>query len=122
MVNDVIAATAANVENAAVTSADEVRAAGRTLGGFSPELAGEERELKRFMYTNLYHHPEQLAAAEAANRIVADLFAASAADPGLIADDWSARLPGQLCATNRHLGAHIVGRPDPSPTHSSPGI
>src|SRR3546814_7042159 len=47
MVNDVIAATAANVENAAVTSADEVRAAGRTLGGFSPELAGEERELDR---------------------------------------------------------------------------
>src|SRR3546814_3798509 len=106
MVNDVIAATAANVENAAVASADEVRAAGRALGGFSAELAGEERELKRFMYTNLYHHPEQLAAAEAANRIVADLFAAYAADPQLMGDDWSARLPGDDRKSTRLNSSH----------------
>ncbi|HKX89052.1 MAG TPA: dNTP triphosphohydrolase, partial [Sphingopyxis sp.] len=62
MVNDVIAATEANVADAGVASVGEVRAAGRTLGGFSPELAAQERELKRFMYANLYHHPEQLAA------------------------------------------------------------
>ena len=112
MVNDVIAATAANVSDAGVASADEVRAAGRTLGGFSPELAAAERELKRFMYANLYHHPEQLAAAEAANRVVADLFAAYAADPRLMGDDWSARLPGEICATNRHIGDYIAGMTD----------
>ena len=64
------------------------------------------------MYTNLYHHPEQLAAAEAANRIVADLFAAYAADPGLMGDDWSARLPGEICATTRHIGDYIAGMTD----------
>src|SRR3546814_12032565 len=111
MVNDVIAATAANVENAAVTSADEVRAAGRTLGGFSPELAGEERELKRFMYTNLYHHPAPLAAAEAANRIDPDLFAAYAAAPGPMGDHWSAPLPGALTPTNRPHRGYIRGSP-----------
>ena len=112
MVNDVIAATAANVADVGVASAEEVRAAGRTLGGFSPELAAQERELKRFMYTNIYHHPEQLAAAEAANRVVADLFAAYAADPRLMGDDWSARLPHEECATNRHIGDYIAGMTD----------
>ena len=63
MVNDVIAATTANVADAGVASADEVRAAGRVLGGFSAGLAADERELKRFMYANLYHHADQLAAA-----------------------------------------------------------
>src|SRR3546814_11934509 len=91
---------------------DEVRAAGRTLGGFSPELAAQERELKRFMYQNLYHHPEQLAAAEAANRVVADLFAAYAANPRLMGDDWSARLPHEICATTRHIGDYIAGMTD----------
>lgn len=112
MVNDVIAATAANVADAGVASADEVRAAGRTLGGFSGELAAAERELKRFMYKNLYHHPEQLAAAEGANKVVGELFTAYATDPRLMGDDWAARLPGEECATNRHIGDYIAGMTD----------
>lgn len=112
MVNDVIAATTANVADAGVTSADEVRLAGRTLGGFSPELAAAERDLKRFMYANLYHHPEQLAAAEAANRVIARLFDAYAADPRLMGADWSARLPHEKGATVRHIGDYIAGMTD----------
>src|SRR3546814_7322953 len=76
MVNDVIAATQGNVAEAGVASVDEVRAAGRTLGGFSPELAAKERDLKRFMYANLYHHPMQVAAADAAQQVISRLFAA----------------------------------------------
>src|SRR3546814_11977797 len=98
MVNDVIAATAANVADAGVASADEVRAAGRALGGFSAELAGEERGLKRFMYTKLYHHPEQPADAEAANRNVDDLFAAYSDDAHLMGDEWPGRVrTGVVC-------------------------
>jgi len=112
MVNDVIAATEANVVEAGVASVEDVRAAGVPLGGFSAELSAEERELKRFMYANLYHHPEQIAAAEAANQVVGQLFAAYADDPRLMGADWSARLPGEECATNRHIGDYIAGMTD----------
>ena len=112
MVNDVIAATAANVADAGVASVDEVRAAGRTLGGFSAELAAKERDLKRFMYLNLYHHPEQLAAAEGASRVVARLFDAYRADPRLMGADWSSRLPDTETATARHIGDYIAGMTD----------
>ena len=95
-----------------MASVEEVRAAGRTLGGFSAELAAQERDLKRFMYANLYHHPEQIAAAEAANQVVGRLFAAYADDPRLMGADWSARLPGEECATNRHIGDYIAGMTD----------
>ncbi|MET0241514.1 MAG: deoxyguanosinetriphosphate triphosphohydrolase [Sphingobium sp.] len=112
MVNDVIAATTANVAAAGVTSVADVRAAGRTLGGFSDELAGKERDLKRFMYANLYHHPDQLAAADAANQVIARLFAAYADRPRLMGADWSARLPHEKCATVRHIGDYIAGMTD----------
>ncbi|ALH81173.1 deoxyguanosinetriphosphate triphosphohydrolase [Sphingopyxis macrogoltabida] len=112
MVNDVIASTQANVAAAGVASVEEVRAAGRPLGGFSAGLAAEERELKRFMYTNLYHHPEQLAAAGAASEVIGRLFAAYADDPRLMGEDWSSRLPGEEGATVRHIGDYIAGMTD----------
>jgi dGTPase len=112
MVNDVIAATKAHVADAGVTSVADVRAAGRTLGGFSDELAGKERDLKRFMYANLYHHPEQVAAAEAANQVIARLFTAYADTPRLMGADWSERMPRENCATVRHIGDYIAGMTD----------
>ncbi|WP_411341311.1 deoxyguanosinetriphosphate triphosphohydrolase [Sphingopyxis sp. J-6] len=112
MVNDVIASTQANVAEAGVASVEEVRAAGRPLGGFSAGLAAEERELKRFMYANLYHHPEQLAAAAAASEVIGRLFAAYADDPRLMGEDWSSRVPGEEGATVRHIGDYIAGMTD----------
>ncbi|MDZ3832632.1 MAG: deoxyguanosinetriphosphate triphosphohydrolase [Sphingopyxis sp.] len=112
MVNDVIAATRANVEQAGAQSVEDVRAAGRTLGGFSAELEAKERDLKRFMYANLYHHPSQLAAAEAASQVIGRLFAAYQDDPRLMGEDWSSRLPDEDAATVRHIGDYIAGMTD----------
>ncbi|MEO7467323.1 MAG: dGTP triphosphohydrolase, partial [Sphingobium limneticum] len=64
MANDLLAATRANIAQSRVETVEDVRALGRTLVAFSPELAEQERDLKRFMYATLYHHPEQLAAAD----------------------------------------------------------
>jgi dGTPase len=112
MVNDVIAATEANVAAAGVASVGEVRAAGRTLGDFSDELARAERDLKRFMYANLYHHPSQIEAAAGAKEVVSRLFGAYAADPRLMGEDWASRLPEGDSATVRHIGDYIAGMTD----------
>ena len=60
MVNDVIKTTRAAITEARVGTVADVRAAGRALAGFGPEMAGQERVLKRFMYDNLYYHPNRL--------------------------------------------------------------
>ena len=112
MVNDVIAATKVNVADAGVESVAEVRAAGRTLGGFSETLARQERDLKRFMYANLYHHPSQIAAADAARTVVSGLFAAYRDDPALMGEEWASRLPDTDGATVRHIGDYIAGMTD----------
>ena len=68
MVNDLIAETERRVAEAGVETVDDVRAAGKPLVGFSDAMREAERDLKRFMYANLYHHPRQRAAAEVQER------------------------------------------------------
>ncbi|HEX7874741.1 MAG TPA: deoxyguanosinetriphosphate triphosphohydrolase [Sphingobium sp.] len=112
MVNDVIAHTQASIAEARIGDVADVRAAGRALAGFSPAMAQEEQALTRFMYANLYHHPEQIEAAERADRTVRDLFAAYRADPTLMTDNWSASLPAQEPGRSRHIGDFIAGMTD----------
>lgn len=112
MVNDVIATTRANVAAAGVETVEDIRAAGRMLGGLSPDLADAERHWKRFMYATLYHHPRQLAASGAAQKIVNDLFAAYHSDPGLMAPGWPDRCPTAEPGKSRHIADFIAGMTD----------
>jgi dGTPase len=112
MVNDLIGETRRRIAASGVGSVDDVRAAGEALVGFSPALRHEERDLKRFMYANLYHHPRQLAAADAAHGIVAGLFAAYRDRPDAMSPDWRAALPEEEPWRSRHIADFIAGMTD----------
>ncbi len=112
MVNDLIAETRQRIAASGVTSVDDVRAAGQCLVGFSPEMREAERDLKRFMYANLYHHPRQLAAADAAHGIVSGLFAVYRDDPATIPEEWRERLPSEDPDRSRHVADFIAGMTD----------
>ncbi len=112
MVNDVIEATRARLMEHRIETAEDVRAAGLTLGNFSDVMQAEERALKRFMYDNLYYHQAQIEAADAADTVVSGLFNAYAADPVLMGEDWAARLPADNPQRARHIADYIAGMTD----------
>ncbi|MBE2990655.1 deoxyguanosinetriphosphate triphosphohydrolase [Sphingomonas sp. CFBP 13603] len=112
MVNDLIAETRQRIAASGVTSVDDVRAAGQCLVGFSPDMREAERDLKRFMYANLYHHPRQLAAADAAHGIVSGLFAVYRDDPMTMPEEWRDRLPADDPDRSRHIADFIAGMTD----------
>jgi len=112
MVADVLAESRRRIAKAAPGSIEDVRRAGAPLVGFSEGMTAAERELKRFMYAKLYHHPRQLEVAEQADHIVAGLAAAYLADPALLPEDWHARLPQGEPARTRHIGDFIAGMTD----------
>ena len=112
MVNDVIAATQGATAAAGVATIADVRGAGRALAGFSPAMADAERALKRFMYANLYHHPSQMAAAEAGRDVVIALFVAYQGDPAAMGPSWNERLPHDDCGRARHIADFIAGMTD----------
>ncbi|USU09871.1 deoxyguanosinetriphosphate triphosphohydrolase [Sphingomonadaceae bacterium OTU29MARTA1] len=112
MVNDLIEETTRRVAASGVASADDVRHAGSPLCGFSPAMREEERDLKRFMYANLYHHPRQLEAAAVAHGIVSGLFAAYRADPAAMSDEWAEDVPAAEPERSRHIADFIAGMTD----------
>ena len=110
MVGDVLAETARRVEEAGVTTIEEVRSAGRQLAGFSPALAAEERQLKDFLYARLYGSPELEAVRKEADRVVAALAKAYRDDPLLLPEPW--QRGGTEMQRLRNIGDFIGGMTD----------
>ena len=112
MANDLLVESRRRLDDAAPRSVEDIRAAGRPLIGFSDEMAAREKALTRFMYANLYHHPEQIGIAERMALVIAGLAAAYKADPGLMPDRWRGSLPSSEPAFTRHIGDFIAGMTD----------
>jgi dGTPase len=112
MVNDVIAATTQRAFDLGVETVDDIRAAGLTIGTFSDEMKSAEAEHKAFMYKRLYHHPSQLAAADGAREVVAELFKAYAEGAAPLPPEWQEEAPEYPALRLRHVGDFIAGMTD----------
>ncbi|MEM1195605.1 MAG: deoxyguanosinetriphosphate triphosphohydrolase [Pseudomonadota bacterium] len=110
MVNDVLEHTRKAVSG--LDTVGQVRAAGRQLAGFSPEMEKHERSLKALMYKRLYYHPEQAAAAARAKDVVAKLFEAYSQDTNLMPESWRKGLPNEEPHRSRVIADFIAGMSD----------
>jgi len=93
LVTDLVEASAARIAEAGVRSVSEVRSLDRPLVRPSAEVGEAARELKRYLFENLYHHPRVLRMNLKAERILGDLY-------GIYRED-----PRQL---PRHVGARFA--------------
>jgi dGTPase len=84
MVSDLIANTRKRIEAAAVYSVEAVRQHPHRLAAFSNEMEEERREIKAFLYQNLYFSPVLKADKKKAEQVVSELF------------DFFMRLPEEL--------------------------
>jgi dGTPase len=113
MVEDVIATTEGHMDALKPRSPEEIRAAGRTLVAFSPEMTTAEKELKAFLYANLYRHPGVMAARQGADRIVRELFDHYFANPRDMPEGWREGLDrAEDRIKARDVGDFIAGMTD----------
>lgn len=110
MVNDLVAESRKRLVG--VGSVEEVRAAGRALIAFSPEMEEGERAFKRFMYEKLYYHPEQLETARRARAVLAELYSAYTQEVVLMEEDWLDFLPRQEPHRSRYIADYVAGMTD----------
>ncbi|MCR9134807.1 MAG: deoxyguanosinetriphosphate triphosphohydrolase [Alphaproteobacteria bacterium] len=89
MVEDVIETAQSALKEIKPESADEVRGADSTIAKFSSELMRADKEIKAFLYKNMYRHAEVMRVRERAAVIVTDLFAAYRDNPDLMGGQWS---------------------------------
>jgi dGTPase len=111
MVGDLLAETQRRVSDAGVETLADVRAAGHPLAGFSDQLAGEERALKKCLYANLYNAPALQPVRVEAQRVVGNLARAYLADPRLLPDAW--HRGEDPVSTARNVADYIAGMTDP---------
>jgi dGTPase len=103
-VYDVLDATAASLARAKPLSVSDVRSS-PPLVCFSERMAQESSQLKRFLRTNLYRHPQVIATTGRAKEVIRDLFAAYRAQPA----EWA----GEGDAPSlRKIADYIAGMTD----------
>jgi dGTPase len=112
MVNDVIIETRRRVQDSGVATLEDVHAAPHMLACFSADMAREERTLKQFMYDQLYYHPDQVATATSAHRVITLLFEAYRADPAGLPESWRAALPESEPGRSRCIADYVAGMTD----------
>jgi dGTPase len=90
LATDLTDATAARLAATQPADIDAVRAQPGALVGYSDAVAVENRELKRFLRENLYHHHRVYRVMVKARRVVRDLFVALFEDPRLMPPEYFA--------------------------------
>ena len=83
-VNDLIASTDQRLRESNVRGVEELQRLSYNVIGFSDELHRRNRQLKDFLYNNLYRHYRVVRMAVKAERIVNDLFNAYRAEPAML--------------------------------------
>jgi dGTPase len=74
MVSDLIQHTRLEISAAGVESADAVRRQPQRLVSFSPEMELKRRQMKKFLYENVYYSPAIKADKEQGEQIISELF------------------------------------------------
>ena len=87
-VGDMVAATTAAIESQAPADADAVRR-GPPLARFSAPVREQTTQLKRFLFSRLYRHPQVEETTARARTVVAELFAAYMERPGEMPADFA---------------------------------
>jgi dGTPase len=90
-VYDIIDATRAALAEAAPADADAVRRCDRPLLCFSATMRTQSTALKRFLFANLYRHPQVQGTRARAEQVLRDLFAAYVSDPSQLPADFADR-------------------------------
>lgn len=112
-IEDVIAETARRLDALAPRSADEVRAAGAPIAGFSPAMAAAERTIKEFLHLHMYRHGRVMRVMAEAEHVVSDLFGRYSAQPRELPPEWADGLAGaDEGARARRIADFIAGMTD----------
>jgi dGTPase len=88
-VEDVIGESQRRIALLDPRSADDIRAARNPVVAFSAPMAEADRQIKGFLYPNVYRHPRVMGIRQEAARVVTELFARFMARPEDLPGEWA---------------------------------
>jgi dGTPase len=109
-VTDLLQATSARLEAAAPSSVDDLQLLDHNVIGTSDELAGLNRQLKDFLYQNMYKHHRVVRMQAKAELFLQALFNAYIANPMILPEEIQER--AQQADLYRTVCDYIAGMTD----------
>ena len=110
LVTDLLEEVRRQVAALGAVGLEEVRRAPHRVAALSPEMEASRAAAKQFLYASLYNSPGMEEAHAHASQVVAELFAALIADPGLLPADHQAEIPSEGLV--RTVADYIAGMTD----------
>lgn len=107
---DVVSTTSEVLESNRLDSALAVQLFDRNVVGYSPEMEAKVRQLKDFLYENMYRHHRLIRMQVKAERFVSELFEAYMLEPGMLPAKTQDRL--EYLPAERVVGDYIAGMTD----------
>ncbi len=107
---DVVKASAEAIAEAGVGSADEVRQQKRKLIRYGDELQTANRELRQFLYKNVYYHPRVAEVNQRACEMLRGVFEAYVRSPELLGEAAARRIEAE--GLHRTVCDYIAGMTD----------
>lgn len=109
-VTDVVFTTSKILEENNIDSPEGVQMFGQNVVSYSPSMAGKVRQLKDFLYENMYRHYRLVRMQVKAERFVSELFQAYAHEPMMLPEETQYRLDD--LPTERVVCDYIAGMTD----------
>jgi dGTPase len=111
-VSDVVRTTVERLSAEGIDSVGRLRARGTPIIGFSDEAAARHRELKLFLFRQLYRHYRVVRMAAKAERVLRALFETYTEEPAQLPDAVQARIEGASAGLERIVCDYIAGMTD----------
>lgn len=111
LVTDIIVETKKNVSKFKIKNIDDVKKHKGFLIKFSPTMIDYTKELKDFLYSNLYRYYRVVRMADKAERILCDLFSTYLNNPKILPPSWAQKIAS---GENKHrtICDYIAGMTD----------
>ncbi len=110
LVSDVVAATSDRIEAAKAKSPLEIQRLDHNVIGYTAEMQKHNRELKTFLFNNLYMHQRVKDMAKNADETLTAIFEAYEKRPDMLPADFQAQI--SLRGKNRTICDYIAGMTD----------
>jgi dGTPase len=109
-VNDMLQATADRIERSGIASVEALQRLSYNVAGFSKEMEDRNRQLKEFLYRNMYQHHRVVRMQVKADSILEDLFQAYTRNPEILPESLPS--PEDEAARYRSVCDYIAGMTD----------
>jgi len=83
-VTSMVESTSQRLRESGIQSVDELQKLDHNVIGFDEDMHRRNRQLKDFLYSNLYRHPRVVRMQVKAERIIGDLFQAYSSEPSIL--------------------------------------